>query len=49
LNPRDHAPNSLQALSLIREIFHDPARNTLRALPPAELSLLRNGAPKRSF
>lgn len=44
LNPQNHAPNALQALSLIREIFYDVAANTLRAMPPAELSLLRNGS-----
>ena len=44
LNSKNHAPKTLPALSLIREIFYDRAANTLRAVPPAELNLLRNGS-----
>ena len=44
LNPQEVPPLPLQALSLIRELFYDPQRNTLRAVPPVELKLLRNGS-----
>lgn len=44
LNPKNHAPQKLQALSLIRELFHETFTNTLRAVPPVELVLLRNGS-----